>query len=88
MKAGLLYGTKDIRYVDVDEPKLENDNDVKVEIEYCGICGSDIPRVNKGTAHYFPIILGHEFSGRIKEVGKNVTNVKVGSKFGENGAKY
>lgn len=78
MKAGVLYGIKDIKCVDIEEPTLKSDDDVKVEVCYCGICGSDIPRVNAGSAHYFPIVLGHEFSGIIKEVGKNVKNVKVG----------
>ena len=78
MKAGVLYGKKDIRYTDYEEPNLKNDDEVKINVEYCGICGSDIPRVNKGTAHFFPIVLGHEFSGTVTEVGKNVKNVKVG----------
>jgi threonine dehydrogenase-like Zn-dependent dehydrogenase len=30
---------------------------------YCGVCGSDVPRIITDAAHYYPIILGHEFSG-------------------------
>lgn len=77
MKAGVLFAKKDIRCEEIDEPKITDDG-VKIRVEVCGICGSDIPRVNKGKAHYFPIVLGHEFSGVITEVGKNVTKYQVG----------
>lgn len=62
MKAALLYGDEDIRYEDVEVPEVKTGM-VKVRVRACGICGSDVPRVfNKG-AFYYPIILGHEFSG-------------------------
>ena len=51
-----------------------------MKIKYTGICGSDIPRVNQGTAHYTPIVLGHEFSGTVAEVGEGVTSVKAGDR--------
>ena len=37
------------------------------EVKACGICGSDIPRVFSGTSYYYPIVLGHEFSGIVKD---------------------
>ena len=37
------------------------------EVKACGICGSDIPRVFSGTSYYYPIVLGHEFAGIVKE---------------------
>lgn len=36
-------------------------------VRSCGICGSDIPRVFSGGAYYYPIVLGHEFSGVVKK---------------------
>lgn len=77
MKAAVLYGDEDIRYEEVETPEVGDDS-VKVEVKACGICGSDIPRVLAGGAHYYPIILGHEFSGVVAETGKNVASVKVG----------
>ena len=77
MKAAVLYGDEDFRYEDVADPVV-GDNDVKIQVKACGVCGSDIPRGLAGGAHYYPIILGHEFSGIVAEVGKNVTRVKVG----------
>ena len=77
MKAALLYGDEDIRYEDVEVPEVKTGM-VKVRVRACGICGSDVPRVfNKG-AFYYPIILGHEFSGEVVEVADDVTSVKVG----------
>jgi len=37
------------------------------EVKACGICGSDIPRVFAGTSYYYPIVLGHEFAGIVKD---------------------
>ncbi len=77
MKAAVLYGDEDIRYEEIDEPKVK-DGYVKIRVKACGICGSDIPRVLAGGAHYYPIVLGHEFSGYVSETGKGVTSLKEG----------
>lgn len=37
------------------------------EVKAAGICGSDIPRVFGGASYYYPIVLGHEFSGVVKD---------------------
>lgn len=77
MKAAVVVGFNDIKYIDQPEPQV-NSGQVKVSVKYCGICGSDIPRVLNGTCHSFPQVLGHEFSGIITEVAENVTSVQVG----------
>lgn len=77
MKAAVLYGDEDIRYEDYPTPQIAQ-GQVKVRVKACGICGSDIPRVLSGGAHYYPIVLGHEFSGIIAEVADDVQSVKVG----------
>ncbi|WP_245711072.1 zinc-binding dehydrogenase [Thorsellia anophelis] len=56
--------------------ELNADNDVLVEVNYSGVCGSDMPRIFNGGAHYYPIILGHEFSAKVIKIGKNVKNIK------------
>jgi L-iditol 2-dehydrogenase len=68
-----------LRYEDFDTPKV-TDGKVLVKVKYTGICGSDIPRVNGDACHYFPNILGHEFSGTVAEVGNGVTSVKAGDR--------
>lgn len=65
-KKAILTGKRKIILVDGEIPKPEK-NEVLVKVAYCGICGSDIPRYFEGRVHYFPLILGHEFSAEIIE---------------------
>lgn len=77
MKAAVLHGQRDIRYEEVDTPRI-GPNEVLVKVKATGICGSDIPRVLGKAAHFYPIILGHEFSGEVVAIGEQVNNVQVG----------
>ena len=77
MKAAVLYGDMDIRYEDYPTPEIKPGT-VKVHVRAAGICGSDIPRVLQHGAHFYPIILGHEFSGDIVEIGEGVQNRRIG----------
>lgn len=77
MKAAVLYGNEDIRYEDWPEPELVPGS-VKVRVMACGICGSDVPRVLNSGAHYYPIVLGHEFSGYVEQTAPDVKSVVPG----------
>jgi L-iditol 2-dehydrogenase len=79
MKAAVLYAKEDLRYEDAATPK-PGEGEVLIRVKASGICGSDIPRVNEGAVHNFPIVLGHEFSGEVAEVGAGVTSVKPGDR--------
>lgn len=79
MKAGVVHAKNDIRYEEISKPGAEPGK-VVVKVKYTGICGSDIPRVNGDACHYFPNVLGHEFSGTVAEVGEGVTSVKPGDR--------
>lgn len=79
MKAGVVYASNDIRYAEIEKP-VPGDREVLVKVKYTGICGSDVPRVNGDACHFFPNVLGHEFSGTIAQVGKDVTRVKPGDR--------
>ncbi len=79
MKAAVLYGQKDIKVASIDKPQI-HENEVLIQVKATGICGSDIPRVLGTASHYFPNVFGHEFSGIVWELGKNVTHVKLGDK--------
>ena len=50
-------------------PEIKHQDEVRVKIASSGLCGSDLPRIFKNGAHYYPITLGHEFSGYIDAVG-------------------
>jgi len=59
------------------------DKDVFIDIEYCGVCHSDIhtARAEWGQPHY-PVVPGHEIIGRVLAVGPNVTKYEVGDLVG------
>ena len=79
MKAGVVHAMNDIRYEDIKKPEIEPGK-VIVKVKYTGICGSDVPRVNGTACHYYPNVLGHEFSGTVDEVGEGVTSVQKGDR--------
>ena len=62
------------------EKPVPKDGEVVVKVKYTGICGSDVPRVNGDACHFFPNVLGHEFSGTVEQVGKDVTTLRVGDR--------
>lgn len=69
----------------VDIPSIKAD-EVLLRVGACGVCGSDISVLKADTQGYttygghlrFPVVLGHEFSGEVVEVGKAVTTVQKG----------
>jgi L-iditol 2-dehydrogenase len=81
MKALVKYASGDgnVEIREVEEPRC-GDNEVKLEIAYCGICGTDLHVLHDTFRNYPPVILGHEFSGTVVEVGRNVTNATLGEK--------
>lgn len=74
-----MYAKDDMRYEEYPDPVV-NAGEVLVKVKATGICGSDIPRVLGNGAHYYPIVLGHEFSGEVVEVGEGVTTVSPGDR--------
>ncbi|RLE11636.1 sorbitol dehydrogenase [Candidatus Aerophobetes bacterium] len=72
-------GEGNIEVKDVEEPEVGPD-EVKIEVKAAGICGTDIHIYHDEFMVNPPVILGHEFCGVVKEVGKNVTEFKVGER--------
>ena len=79
MKAAAVVANEDVQYQEVEEPQAKP-GWVKIKVKASGICGSDVPRVLNHGVHFYPIVLGHEFSGDVVEVGEGVTKVKVGDR--------
>ena len=78
MKSARFYGTRDVRIEEVVLPPLKED-DVKIEVEWCGLCGSDKGLYEKPfTRSVFTP--GHEFSGTVCEIGSAVTQCKPGDR--------
>lgn len=81
MRALCWYGPHDVRVQTVPDPKILNPHDAIIEISSTAICGSDlhlydgyIPSMEKGD------ILGHEFMGRVVEVGSEVKKLRPGER--------
>lgn len=81
MKAVTWHGKKDVRVENVKEPAIVEPTDVLVEVIASAICGSDlhiydglVMSMEKGD------ILGHEFAGRIVEVGSAIEGLKKGDR--------
>lgn len=77
MKVAMYYNNNDVRIEDMPVPTI-GDAELLVKVKASGICGSDVMewyRVKKA-----PKVLGHEITGDIVEVGKNVKKYKVGDR--------
>ena len=79
MKAAVLEATRTMVCKEVPTP-VPGAGEVLVRVAYCGVCGSDVPRYLDGAVHNFPLILGHEFSGRVEQVGEGVDESLVGQR--------
>ncbi|MEL0612318.1 NAD(P)-dependent alcohol dehydrogenase [Marinomonas arenicola] len=65
------------------ERRALRDNDVNIDILYCGVCHSDIHVAESdwGPSEY-PVVPGHEIIGRVTEIGSRVSKYKVGDLVG------
>jgi (R,R)-butanediol dehydrogenase/meso-butanediol dehydrogenase/diacetyl reductase len=91
MKALRWYAKKDVRYEDVPEPS-PGPGQLKIKVDLAGICGTDLKEYADGPvmvdASKVPIILGHEFVGKIAKLGEGVTDFKVGERVAAVGYWY
>ena len=57
--------------------------DIEIEILYCGICHSDVHKVNDDWAStHFPVVPGHEIAGRVASRGNSATRFQEGDLVG------
>lgn len=76
MRAVILDAPREIRLADVKAPDAKADH-VIVHVEAVGVCGSDLPRMLIKGAHKMPLICGHEFCGKITQIGEGVSGFEV-----------
>ncbi|QQZ08663.1 2,3-butanediol dehydrogenase [Heyndrickxia vini] len=87
MKAAVWHNINDVRVEQVQEPKVTS-GQIKVKVEWAGICGSDLHAYSHGlssephpiSGQKPPLTLGHEFSGTIVEVADDVTSHHAGER--------
>lgn len=91
MNALVTYAPGDNRLERVPVPEI-GDDDILVKVEACGICAGDIKTMMHNNIRVWgtseadryiqpPIIQGHEFVGRVVEVGANVKGVEIGERM-------
>ncbi|MCD4672648.1 MAG: alcohol dehydrogenase catalytic domain-containing protein [Anaerolineaceae bacterium] len=92
MKAVVFHNVKDIRYEpNWPEPHPLREGEVLIATSWCGICGTDMEDYTRGaiipigephpvSGRMAPMVIGHEYSGRIAEVGPGVKDLKVDQK--------
>lgn len=88
MQGLVLHPSGDLQLMAVPDPSIGNNPyapyDVLVEVQYCGICGSDIHLWNSGHRGLEnpvrPVVGGHEIVSIVREVGSAVTRVKPGDR--------
>lgn len=92
MKAAVFHGQRDVRLEDVPEQETRAGS-VKVKVDWCGICGTDLHEYLAGpifippqgsphpiTGQTLPLTLGHEFAGEVVEVGDGPSGVATGDR--------
>lgn len=78
MKALVLKEYNKLRYEEVADPRIEDD-EVLMQVKSCGICGSDVHGIDGSTGRRIPpLIMGHEAAGVIAQVGGAVEGWKPG----------
>lgn len=84
MEAVVLEKVHDLKIRDIQLMETLGSHDVRIKLHTVGVCGSDVHYYEWGAIGQFvvrePMILGHEASGIIIEVGESVTNLKVGDR--------
>lgn len=80
MKALVLDKYNELNYRDFPKPEF-SPNEVLIRVRACGICGSDVHGMDGSTGRRQPpLIMGHEASGEIAELGSEVINWKIGDR--------
>jgi len=79
MKAVLFEKAHHLDVTTLDIPGV-GDTDILVQVEACGICGTDIHIVEGVARSTPPVVLGHEYAGRVVEVGKSVKGIREGER--------
>jgi L-iditol 2-dehydrogenase len=75
MKTARGVGNLELRELETPRPKRD---EVQIEVAAAGLCGTDIHIKHDQAFYTPPVVLGHEYSGTVVEVGTDVTSVKVG----------
>lgn len=81
MKAMMLSEYKKLDVIEMPRPEV-GPKDILIAVQACGICGSDIHGYDGSTGRRIPpLVMGHEASGIVEEIGSQVTQYAVGDRL-------
>lgn len=97
MKALRWHGRGDVRLEDVEDAPAPAPNEVQLDVDWCGICGTDVEEYTNGplvipiTPHPLtglkaPMIIGHEVAGRVRQAGASSRHLSPGQLVGIDGS--
>jgi threonine dehydrogenase-like Zn-dependent dehydrogenase len=78
MKGAVLFGPRDVRFIEREDPKIVEPTDAIIRISAACVCGSDLWPYRGIEPITRPTPMGHEYCGIVEEVGGAVTNIKPG----------
>jgi threonine dehydrogenase-like Zn-dependent dehydrogenase len=78
MKAAILHGPRDVRFGDLDAPRILQPTDAIIRLSATCICGSDLWPYRGVSETTQPTPMGHEYCGIVEEVGGDVTSLRPG----------
>lgn len=92
MRAAVYHGAGDVRLADVPAPRAPGPDEVVIDVVRVGLCGTDaaeygygpivipLTRTHPASHHAGPVVIGHEFMGRVRQIGSDVTGFIVGQR--------
>ena len=78
MRGTILYGARDVRFEERDDPRIINPTDAIIKIKAACVCGSDLWPYRGIQVVTEPTPMGHEYCGVVEEVGREVQSIKPG----------
>jgi L-iditol 2-dehydrogenase len=79
MDALVLHAIGDLRLERIPRPAV-TPGEVLLRVAFCGVCGSDIPRIFAKGTYRFPTVCGHEFAGTVEACGKGAVGFEPGDR--------
>lgn len=81
MNTALQVWDGDLSMITTPAPHVSSPTDVIVKVSYTGVCGTDLHVLSKEFPCAKSVVLGHEFSGVVSEVGSEVKHCSVGERY-------
>jgi threonine dehydrogenase-like Zn-dependent dehydrogenase len=78
MRGAVLYGPRDVRFVEREDPKIVEPTDAIIRMSATCVCGSDLWPYRGIQPITEPVPMGHEYVGIVEEVGRDVRAIRPG----------